>query len=369
MDILTELTSNPYLNNNATITTVIDALNQTLQAMNNLLNSSTDLSTTIEQAAGVLSNVIKFVTQSDCGISTTFSSQALNSSYSLIGELSDLSIKISNQTGDPQRIDTGSFLLYSILLNSSQLSNYVINASDNAPAVTLGTVNNASALPDIVSLSYIYMKQDPQACNKIASSNPPTAVTLQIKNGETFEPITVSVPVKVTYPASVFKNLECEEGCSESKDSSGNPTCECSDISYFDIKNQLANIYKNSMLSQITADNLKLLFTNPPYTKWSFWVTICYSGGLLLFLIFGNRKYCILQKIMTEKAANPNKKYSRKYQLFVAVIVTHSFINFFVYANPSISKRYRALLYYLRVMVLLGFSAVFAPSDSEVNHF
>ena len=369
LDILTELTSNPYLNNNATITTVIDALNQTLQAMNNLLNSSTDLSTTIEQAAGVLSNALSYVLQSDCGISTNFSSQALNSSYAILDELSDLSVKNSNQTGNPQIIDTGAFLLYSILLNSSQLSNQVINASNSTPVVTLGTVNNTTSLPDLVSLSYIYMKQDPQACNKTASSNPSTAVTLQIKDGETFQPITVSVSVTVTYPASVFKNLDCEEECTESKDSSGNPSCECSDISYFDIKNQLAKIYKSSMLSQITADNLKRLFTNPPYTKWSFWVAICYSVGLVLFLIFGNRKYCIVQKIMAEKKAAPDKRYTRIYQLFVAIVVTHPFTNFFVYATPNISKRYRALLYYLRVMILLGFSAAFAPNDSEVNNF
>lgn len=372
LNLLETLTKDPFLNNNQTLSTTLITLEYTLGILNNqqLTNdNNTNLTEVTQQVADILSNVLNQINQTDCSMATSFASQTINSTYSILGQLADLSLKNAS-AGQNTTITTDSFLMYGTVVNSNQLQNLSAAPSDSTPQVTLGTVNNPQNLPSTVLISYTYLKRDMTSC----SSVPPTNFTLEIKDATTFQPLTVSVPVTVTYPSSIFKSISCpSSSCAPDTDSSGNIVCSCSDISIFDVKNQLINIYQNSQLKQITLQNLAALFTNPPFKRWSFWVAIGYSLALVITWIVVktvNKEYCIVLKLRRAiLAARRNKQpihYSWCYKFYIGYIIVHPILNIFVFKDPTIGKGFRALLCYLRVMILLGMSAIFAPVDQTV---
>ena len=245
--------------------------------------SANNLSTSIQNAANIILNILNQVTQTDCGVSTNFSSQAINSSYSLLEELSELSLKSSNSSGQPNNtIQTQSFLLYTTLINSTNLSNLTIpSSSDTGPQVTFGNVMNQNVdsnnLPNLLAISYIYLKENPLSCNK---ASPSINFTLDIKDGATLKPVEVAVPVQVSYPKSRFGSIiSCPNSvsCSKTVDSNGNSVCNCQDISIFNVKAQLANIYERSQLKQLNLENFKKLFSSLPVKKWAFWIALVFT--------------------------------------------------------------------------------------------
>ena len=376
LTLLNAVTEEPYLNSNKTLSTVYTFLDDIINFMQSMDVTTTSISAHIQQAAEVISNVLNQVTVTDCGVSTEFSSQAINNSYSMIGELSDLSLKDYNPTNAPETVRTDLFVLYSTLIDSSNLSGLTVAPDSNAPQVKFGAVNNSASpnLPDTLALSYIYLKKDPTSC----IDTPPTNFTLEIKDGKTFQPVKVVVPIQVTYPRDIFKNDICPSstGCEKSADSSGNTVCSCEDISIFDVGSQLANIYRNSQLNKLNLENFKKIFTTAIFSKWSFWAAVICTGWLATtwaIVLTCNKHYCIIKRLraaaLREKIAkNPSKnRLSLSYKSLLILFATHPLMSIFMIIDPRISKAFRALLYYLRVMIVLGYSAIFARKDQPVS--
>ena len=360
LQLIDVLTQNPYLNDNSTITLTLTALDQSLKVMDSLLssNSSANLTDSLQAASNIISNTFNQITQLDCGLYDNFSTQALNSTYDALQQLSDVSLKANTSSNPQSNISTDAFIMFSGVYDSSQLNNLSLNVNDNIPQLQFGSIANASSLPASVALTYIYLKRDPLSCDH---SVPATNFTLEFKDASTMQPITVSTTIQVTYPSSIFKEVKCNEGCSQNKDSEGNVVCDCEDISVFDVKNQLARLYEESNLKLLTVSNFLAIFSAPLYLQWSFWVIVVSTLGLIITLIVVNtcnKKFCLTERLR-KKRATPGG-----FGKFVSYFtVMHPLLNIYLYKNSAgTSKGYRALLYYVRLMALLGTSALFMKS-------
>ena len=244
--------------------------------------------------------------------------------------------------------------------------------SNSTPAFTLQANQSLQGLPSTVAVSYTYLKKNLINCN---SASPPTNFTLAIKDPKTQIPITIDASVQVVYPKQYFPNTQCpsETSCSSRQDSNGNAVCSCNSMSIFDVKDQLESLFENSELNQINLGNLRELFANPPYKRWSFWVIIGYSIGLIfswIIIRFVCGSYCIIKNIRRRIIQNMKDKVPTKfnccYKAFVAIIVSHPLLSIYIYKDKDLTKSVRALLYHMRTMILLGSSAAFAPSSPQV---
>ena len=371
LESIDSLTQDPTLSNNVTLALALSAVNQSLNIMNSSFSSGQNTTSAIQKAADIISNVFTQISVTDCGLSTNFSSEAVNQSYYILDKLSDLSLRDASMN-QQQIVQTSSFLVYSVLVAKSQLANLTIAPSDSTPALTITADQDLKGLPSTVAVSYIYLNRNLLNCN---SSSPPTNFTLEVKDGKTFQPIKVAASVQVLYPRKYFPDATCPSAssCERSQSSNDDVICGCEDLALFDIKGQLANIYKSSQLYQLNLQNFIALFTHPPYKRWSFWVAIGYSIGLILAWIIintVNAKFCVIRNIHRKYIRNAKEKkqttFNWCYKLFIIVVMIHPFSSVFVYVDKEITKSLRALVYYLRVMILLGFSAVFPPNDPQV---
>lgn len=260
LTLIDTLTENPYLNDNTTISTTLSTLNATLNIMDVLVSSnttnSTTLATALNEASNIISNSLNQIQKLDCGLSSNFSGQALNSSFELLQQLSEISLKGANSTNATSIFSTTAFLMFSGIFNSSQLNDMTINASDNSPQLQLGSIQDIQNLPSYVAMTYIYLKQDPTSCQ----DTPATNFSIQFQDARTWQPVTISTSVQVIYPASIFKNIKCDGGCPQSFDLGGNVKCVCLDIGFFDIKNQLGRMYQNSNFRLVTLSSIAGVF-------------------------------------------------------------------------------------------------------------
>ena len=354
------LTQNPYLNDNSTLTLTLNALNKALTTMDALLNANSgiNLSSAIQDAANTISNTFNQITQLDCGLFSNFSIQALNSTYDALQQLSDVSLKANTSSNPQTNIFTDAFAMYSGVYSSSQLNNLELNVNPDAPQLQFGTIANAQSLPSVIALTYIYLKRDPLSCNHAV---PTTNFTLEFKDANTWQPITVDTSIQVTYPSNTFKEVECNAGCSQNKNSQGNVVCDCEDISIFDVKNQLARLYQESNLHLLTLSNILAIFSAPLYLQWSFWVIVVSTLGLIVTLVVVNT--CNKQFSWTDRIKKKGvpKGYGKFFSYFSAM---HPFLNIYMYKKSGdTSKGLRALLYYVRIMALLGTSAAFMKNN------
>ena len=354
------LTQNPYLNNNGTLNLTLTALDQSLKAMDSLLtaNSDTNLSDSIQTASNIISNTFNQITQLDCGLYDNFSIQALNSTYDALRELSDISLKSNISSNLQTNITTDAFIMFSGVYSSSQLNDLTLDINNNIPQLQLGTIANAQSLPSSVALTYIYLKRDPLNCDH---SVPATNFTLEFKDASTWKPITIDTSIQVTYPSSIFKEVKCNAGCSQNKNSQGNVVCDCKDIAIFDVKNQLARLYQESNLHLLTVSNILAIFNAPLYLQWSFWVIVVGTLGLIITLIAVNtcnKNFCLTERLRKKRAVPSG------FGKFISYFtLMHPLLNIFLYkTSAGTSKGYRALLYYVRLMALLGTSALFMKS-------
>lgn len=361
LNLLQALTNNSDLNNNQTLSTALDAVNSAVDVMNTF-NESTNLTTSIQECAEILSDILNEV-NSDCGLSTNFSSIAINSTYALLGNLSDLLLRNATAEDGSKVIITENFVTYSQNVHPSQLNNLTIDTGmSSSPSLQLGDVQNIESLPSLITVEYIYLRYDPLRCDKTPSQN----VTVQFKDASTRQPVTVVTSVKVTYPKETFPDVTCEEECSKSTDSSGNVACECDDISIFDIKNQLAYLYNNSNLKHLTIANIKLAFSADIIRRWSFWVMVGYTVVLIYALAFVNtinKNYCLITKIKARRKRKEPVGFCITLALYL--LVPHPLFGMFMIVDKDITKTKRLFIYYMRVMCLLAFSAVFTPTDIE----
>jgi hypothetical protein len=266
------LTQDPYLNSNTTLPDALDSVNTSLAILQSLSSQGVNISSAVQQEADIISNVQNEVSESDCAMATTFSSEATNQTYQYLEQLSNLILQ-NLSVGQQNVITTSSLILYSAIVSTSNLSNFTIALDSAAPAITFGNFTGQN-VPNSVAITYTY-SMNKQGC----TNNPSPDFTLEVKDPVSLQPLqNFNVPISVVYSKSTFGNIQCTEtGCQATTDSNGNTVCACSDISVFDVKNQLARIYQNSELRYLTINNLLDALSHPPYTKWSFWVIIGYS--------------------------------------------------------------------------------------------
>lgn len=115
MTVLNALTQQPYLNTNSTLDLTLNAVAQAIQILNSSSISGANLSTHIQAIANAISNSFQQIDVLDCGLYNNFSLQALNRSYDLLEELSDIHTRSS---ATPLNLSSGIFdvlrLLWSV---------------------------------------------------------------------------------------------------------------------------------------------------------------------------------------------------------------------------------------------------------------
>ena len=368
MSILNALTQKPYLNTNSTLNLTLNAVTQAIQVLNSSSYDNANLAADIQDIADVISNAFDQITTLDCSLYNNFSLRALNQSYDLLQQLSDVFVKSASDSSETQlSITTNAFLMFFGIYDSSELNNLQINMNENAPQIQISSIQNQASLPPSVALTYIYLKKDPLKCG---DTSPATNFTLEFKNAETLKEIHLNASILVTYPQSTFGQVPCPARCFRGNDPEGNRTCFCTDISIFDVKNQLGRLYRESNLHLLTLSNIAKMFTSAIYLQWSFWVVVVSLVWLIVTLIVvktGNKDYCLAKKVRRKKHKNASRSRLGKNFMYFAVI--HPLLGIYFYGGRyATSKAFRALIYFVRVMSLLGTSAVFMknPDANEV---
>ena len=359
-DLMQVLSKRVYLNTNDTYKEILDSLDTLLEVASTYSQSATLQMMNI--TAEIISNVLYGVIEASCGLTTNYSIYAVQQSITLLSNLSDLYVKNVNNVNTEVMFETPMLLVYVQNLSSSELSNLMINAGKSYPQVQVGTVSDASVLPDYLLANFIYLKSDPLKCNDTSSEN----FTLIFKDPVSLQPIDLSVNVKLSYENKSFYWVQCfAPACTRSTDSAGNPTCDCVDISAFNLTTQLSN-YHN--LSRLYAPKTILITIDPKdplSSRWSFWVAFSFSlCSLLGFAIVKLTKtdFCFIAKI---KRYNEVKKpLDGCYKLFVMILFLNPICNLLIYQSTRISKSLRLLLLYVRALSVLMFSGIFS---SEVT--
>ena len=362
LHLMNVLTQDPFLNNNATLPTALDSVKTSISMLKSL-SSGDNLTTAIENMVGILSNVQNQISASDCAMATTFSSEATNQTYQYLDELSNLILQ-DLSVGQENVIKTSNLILYSASVDTNNLTNFTIAPDSAVPKITFGDTSGQNIASSSVAITYIYSKSKDGCTN-----NPKRDFVIEVKDGSSLQPLqNLKIPINVFYDVSVFGNIRCPEPeCQETKDAGGNTVCSCNDISIFDVKSQLAKIYQNSQLRYLTINNLLDIFRNPPYTKWSFWVIIGYSIGLIVTWIIVNtinKNYCIIAKTRERRKTQKYKNFNFCKTACFIFLMAHPLVGIFVYKDRAISKSFRALLYFQRAMIILAYSAVFASDPS-----
>ena len=362
LNLITVLTEDPFLNSNVTLPTALDSVNNSINLLKILSGDGDDLTSSIENMVGILSNVQNQISSTDCLMATTFSSEATNQTYQYLDELSNLILQ-DLSVGQENTIKTSDLILYSATIDANDLTNFMIAPDSAAPKITLGDLVGQNIASSSIAITYIYSKSKNGCTN-----NPKQDFVIEVKDGSSLQPLqNFNIPINVIYNASVFGSIKCAGGCKATADTNGDLVCSCQDISIFDVKNQLARIYENSQLKYLTINNLLDVLYNPPYSKWSFWVIIGSSIGLILTLIIVNtvnKKFCVIAKTRESRKKQQNKNSNLCKIAGLVLIMAHPLIGIFIYNDRAINKSFRALLYYQRAMIILAYSAIFASDPS-----
>jgi hypothetical protein len=171
----------------------------------------------------------------------------------------------------------------------------------------------------------------------------------------------------VSYPKQIFSTVSCANGCSQSSDANGDITCSCQNISIFNVQAQLSKLYDDSNLHLLTFSNIKKIFTSAIFLQWSFWVTVT---SLLWYAITlkavktWNKDYCMAKKVRSNRHENSSR--GCLYKFYTYLVVTHPLLRIYYYKGSyDTNKANQALIYFVRVMALLGTSAIFMNNSED----
>lgn len=157
--------------------------------------------------------------------------------------------------------------------------------------------------------------------------------------------------------------------CRRSNDPRGNTACFCEDISVFSVKSLLGRLYSESNLHLLTLENMRKIFSKAIFSQWSFWVVIVSLFWFVLTLIVVktcNKDYCLAKTLRKQKIKT--LKRSCLNQFFLYILVIHPLLSIFFYTGRyARSKALRALIYFVRVMTLLGTLAVFMKNPENIE--
>ena len=356
LKLLEMLTEHAHLNTNSTYAVALDTLDVVAGKLNSITPQD-KLASIVQTAGEVISNVLNATIEKDCGLATNFSLTAISSSFGLIASLSNSLLKATN--ADETILSTDTWISHSKVVLSSQLSNLQIAPGTTFPQAQFGQVTNAAALPQYVVVNYIYLKKDPATCNDSQS----LSFTLQVSDSNSTQNVTVEAPVQVTYPSQTFPDVTCDANCNQTTDGGGNTMCLCPNATVFSPENQLIAIYNKSRAGD-SPSNLHIP-REPVSNRWSFWVTLGYTLFFMASLAIVrtvNKTFCLVEKV--RKAKKQNKEIGTFSKFFVFVLVSHPLTNPFTFDDPCIRKEFRVLLFYVRQLGVLTFSAVFVPTHA-----
>ena len=105
------------------------------------------------------------------------------------------------------------------------------------------------------------------------------------------------------------------------------------------------------------------------WNAWSFWTPFGFIFWLCLTLILIKTllyKVCLVQKLKGDDDSAKETGSFKKY--LVAFAVMHPLVSIYVYKDPLVGKIYRSMLYFVRCMTVLAFSAAFITLNSVMKN-
>lgn len=109
-----------------------------------------------------------------------------------------------------------------------------------------------------------------------------------------------------------------------------------------------------------------------PYKQWSVWVVCFYLVGFLATIVVVltiNKKYCLLQQLDDTIKSKPKFKLSRMKTRLIWFGLMHSCFSIFLYRDPILTKVFQAMIYFGRLVLLLGFSLILIIKEGVIIHF
>jgi len=285
-----QLLSNPYFNSEDIFIEIHQILTETLD----LNNQSVTLSTMgLKTLTALMDNTMNYLLNEGCDQNpdlTKLMNDNLEKYFDIISR-SSLRGKLPNE--DPTVIIMDNFDVYVGRMPLCNLTSTTISTSSDAPEIELelrDTTRDPCQTPnsDVREVSYFALLDGLSNCTRGKTKS-----VVAIKVTDPDQGTSDDLIVNLRMPAG----SNCPKECSAQ-----NGVCTCEDISIFDVKKQLSQIFKNSRLSDLT--QISSLANWKFYKSFVFWVTSGYTFTFLASIVaikFFIKDFCLYTKFMKNR--------------------------------------------------------------------
>ena len=296
-----EKLSNPTFNTNETLSIIKDIFDNTLNLSSNDTILTPEESETV---ATILDNIIKYVSTSDCKAETNLTKDIQDSLADYLETVSRSLLANQTTNGEASIITRDNFEMYLSRMTLCQILQSTINTSPGTPAVNLEFNDPQDCENKVYDIQYYLFVDDLFNCYKAGDNkDSKNTISLKITDPETKEDVSSDFSMNVKMPPG----KSCPSGCST--ESSG--SCKCNDLSLFNPKAQIMNIFKESQLSNLA--NIQALANWKFYESFAFWtvltMVVAYVVSVVL-VVYCIPKYCLIKKLKRKSRITGRQSFS-----------------------------------------------------------
>jgi len=314
LEILKDL-SNPDFSTNKTLELIKDILENSSLDIDNpntiLSQNETELVSTI------LDNLLDYVSTNDCKAETNLTNSIKDKLDEYMDTITRSSLVDKTINDNATIISRENFDIFVAKLTLCQIQSGQIQTGDNTPSIQLSTKEDSSDCESQeFNIQYLLFANNLFNCSNRGDSPPEkTQISLKITDPDTGDDVGSKFKMDVKMPPG----NPCPSGCS----SNAQQSCTCEDVSIFNIKQQILNIFKTSQISTLT--NIDIFKDWKFYESFAFW-TIIFMGFIylasMIIISCWLATYCLLEK--TRKKS----KLKWRESLLVSFLVTFSIIRY-----------------------------------------
>ena len=289
--------SNPYFNDNKTLKMIQDILENTLHIDDEKTVLSDEEITSI---ANILSNLILYASEEDCESLTNFTRYLANKTDIYLNVLAKnvLNNQLTNQ--DATIFTSEAFDILNIKATDCYLQENSLSIGSDSPNITLSVKStDSSNCQNSYYVQYYAFRDGLFDCSVPSYLRPETKskVSLVVTDSSTGKDALSDFAMTMEMPAGT----SCPDGC-ENLDGD----CKCEELSLFNPKAQLLNIFQQSNLNLLV--NADALLRWKFYSSFAFWAIVGFTIFYILTLDCVQRAFrnkCAVQDL--QKNPKPSK--------------------------------------------------------------
>ena len=272
--ILSLASENAIFSNIDSLSIIQGVLEDSLNITNNSTTLNDDEATSISK---ILSNMLMYSAVYDCAGMTSFTQQLRNKTTLYLNKISQSTLASKLPGENSTVITTSSFDIYLEKVNLCDLDNRVISTSPGSPQLSFDlTAEQNKNCSYEVNLQYYAFSDGLMECSTNVQAGDKTHLALQFSNAVTGEVINISVAVNINFEGG----HTCPSKCTTKSDG----TCHCSDLTSFNIKDQVKQIFTLSQISLLF--NLKALLSFEFWQAGSFLGAPCFHPVVFSYLLY-----------------------------------------------------------------------------------